>query len=156
PQTGLSIAFNLQGEDWVWQNYRIRQVRIANGQFNGNALSLSLADLQGLVYQPPDRPAQSYDARLSFSGQMGGGQTGQLRAEAIPVGLIADVLNLPIPMAGSAEGTFTLSGDVLNPDVAGTIAVQNIYLNQREIKDLQIDFSYYNQQFRLQDWTVVE
>jgi translocation and assembly module TamB len=156
PQTGLSIAFNLQGEDWVWQDYRIRQVSIANGQFDGTRLALSPALLQGLVYQPPDRPAQSYDARLSFSGQIGNGQTGHLQAEAIPIALIAHHLNLPIPIGGSAEGTFTLAGDVHNPDVVGTIAVLGVHLNQREIKDLQIDFRYRNQQFQLEDWTVID
>jgi hypothetical protein len=112
--------------------------------------------LQGLVYQPDDRPFQSYDTRLSFSGQMGQGHTAELQAEAIPVALIGHLLNLPIPLAGLATGTFTLTGDVFNPDITGAIALLDIHLNQREIRNLQIDFSYRNQQFRLQNWTVMD
>ncbi|WP_416666963.1 DUF748 domain-containing protein [Egbenema bharatensis] len=156
PQTGLSIAFNLQGEDWTWQDYRVRQIHIADGRFDGTSLSFSSALLQGLVHQPLDRPPRQYGTRLSFSGQVGQGQTGELQVKAIPVALVGHWLNLPIPLTGFAEGTFTLAGDVLNPDINGTIAVLNVHLNQREIKNLQIDFSYRNHQFRLQDWTVID
>jgi translocation and assembly module TamB len=178
PQTGLSIAFNLEGEDWVWQDYRIRQVQVANGHFNGTVLSLSSALLQGLVFQPPDRPTQSYETRLTFTGDLTLAETTSkfspravtlhsgttqrtthptaiLSVEAVPLALLTQALNLPIPIAGVAEGTFTLFGDVLNPDITGTIAVLDVHLNQRNIKDLQLDFRYHNHQFHLHDWTVI-
>jgi hypothetical protein len=33
--------------------------------------------------------------------------------------------------------------------------VLDVHLNQRNIKDLQLDFRYHNHQFHLHDWTVI-
>lgn len=154
--TGLSVDFNLQGQDWHWGEYGINQVTIGNSRFEGKQLTLSPIQLRGLVYAPADQAVQTFDASITFAGQVGDRQTGQFRAEAIPVALLGRILNLPVPLAGNLQATATLAGSTANPEITGAVETTGIRLNVRPIKDLQVTFRYNNNQFQVEDWQLTE
>ena len=153
---GLSVNFNLQGQDWHWGEYGIKQITIADSQFTDEQLTLSPVQLRGLVYAPDGQIPQEFATSVTFSGQMGDQQIGQFRAEAIPALLLGRLLNLPIPLAGNLQATATLAGSTTNPEITGTAETTGIRLNTRQIKDLQVMFKYNNNQFQVEDWRLME
>jgi len=156
PDAGLAVDFNLQGQDWHWGEYGIKQITIGNSRFEGKQLTLSPVHLQGLVYTPANQAMQTFDTAVTFTGQMGDRQTGQFRAEAIPVALLGRFFNLPIPLAGNLQATATLDGSMASPVVRGTLETTGIRLNARQIKDLQVMFRYNNNQFQVEDWQLMQ
>lgn len=161
-QSGLAANFNLQGQDWEWEDYRIHQVAIVNGQFNGtplngNQLTLAPVELRGLTYAPQNQPQQVFNSWVAFSGQVGTAQqSGQFQAENIPLAFLGQVLNIPIPLEGDLRASATLAGTAASPEIAGTVEVMDIYLNSHPLKDLQLMFSHRNNQFRVEDWLLMD
>jgi translocation and assembly module TamB len=153
---GLAVDFNLQGRDWHWGNYGVQQVTIGNGRLNGKDLLLSPVRLQGLVYAPPDQPAQTFETAVTFDGQIGDRASGQFQASTVPAMLLGRIFNLPIPLTGTLQATATLAGSSDNPEVRGMVETTGIHLNTRQIQDLQMMFQYKNQQFQVDDWRLRE
>lgn len=155
PHSGLVAAFDFYGQHWNWGHYGIEQIAIAQGQFDGEHLALPSATLQGLSYHPPDQPHQAVDAQLTFSGSLGKQQAGELQVENIPMAFLARLFNIPIPMTGDLQARATLAGSLTAPQITGSVNAMNLRLNTREIEDLQVIFSYYDNQFHIDDWLLI-
>ncbi|MEB3336055.1 MAG: translocation/assembly module TamB domain-containing protein, partial [Leptolyngbyaceae bacterium] len=129
-KSGLSANFNFQGRDWKWGRYVADQV-VLNGNFEDGSLTLL-----------PFR-FQSGDTRLSFSGQVGGAsQTGQLRVENLPLESLQTFVELPLDITGKVNGTATLSGSFLNPQILGELSLAEGTLNRTPITTARGRFNY--------------
>ncbi len=132
--TGINAEFDLQGEDWTWDNFEADRV-IAKGNFQNGVLTLLPVQLE------------SDDALATFSGTIGGEtQSGQLRLENVPVALIQEVVNLPpaIGFGGRLNATATLAGSLSNPQARGEVTVLDATVNQEKVQSAQGSFSYNN------------
>lgn len=144
PQAGIALDFDLQGEDWQWGDYQADQV-IANGSFEDGVLTLL-----------PLR-FQSDETLLTFSGQIGGEQqSGQLRAENLPVEAIRDLARSPVDVRGRLNATATLAGSVENPDVRGELTLVDGSLNRTPIEAARGTFSYADARLNFVSTVVVE
>jgi translocation and assembly module TamB len=141
PQTGLAIDFGLEGQDWRWGEYSVEQV-LASGTFADNVLTL----LPVRFWSTEElATGEVLERSLTFSGVLGGAeQSGQLRAQNIPLQPIRELAQLPINLNGDLNGTATLSGSVLNPQVVGAITLNNATLNSSNVADTQVRFGYIN------------
>jgi translocation and assembly module TamB len=130
-QTGVNVDFNIAGENWNWgEDYQVAQV-VANGSFSGGTLTLFPVRLQ------------TGDRFLSFSGQVGGDQqSGQLRAQNIPVEPLQDLINLPVDLIGNLNGSATLAGSLKNPQVVGELSLSDATLNDTPVEQARAIFGY--------------
>lgn len=143
PQTGPSVDFGLAGQNWTWGQYQVNQV-LAQGSFK-----------DGIVTLLPLR-LQSNDSFLNFAGQVGGEQqTGQLRAENIPVAALRDLLKLPVDITGNLDANATLSGSVGNPQVIGELLLADGQVRGATVPEVRTLFGYSNARLNF-DGRVVE
>jgi translocation and assembly module TamB len=126
---GISASFNLRGENWVWGPYSAEHI-VALGTFENGVLSL--------------RPLrfQSDQSVIAFAGQIGGSQqAGQFRMANVPLSSLSHLMP-SMSLDGSLNATATLSGQLLNPQVIGSISLTNASLNGKPIRDAQGNFQY--------------
>lgn len=130
-QNGLTIAFNLEGTEWTWGQYKIDRV-VAEGNF-----------AEGVLTVLPLQIALE-DGILAFSGQFQPENiTGQLRASNIPVDVLQPYLRqFPIDATGRINATATLAGNLANPSAVGEINLVNATLNQQPIQQANLNFRY--------------
>jgi translocation and assembly module TamB len=129
---GLSVDFGLQGQDWNWGDYVIKQV-VADGQLENGILTLLPLRLE------------SDQSLLTFSGSLGGEQQfGQLRAENVPASALRQLLRLPVEVMGNVNANASLAGSVGNPSVTGEIALVDGQVNKIDVPELRTLFGYNN------------
>jgi len=130
---GLKADFDVLGEDWAWGSYAIDRV-ILQGEFADDVIAL----------QPVRVEAE--DAVLSLTGQFGGDiqQSGQLRAENIPVALARNFIDLPVALAGEIDLEATVAGTAGNPQAVGRINLANGSINGTPVRTTQTGFNYVN------------
>ncbi|GAB4375524.1 MAG: translocation/assembly module TamB domain-containing protein [Elainellaceae cyanobacterium] len=135
-ETGLDIAFDLRGDDWIWGDYQIDQV-VAEGSF---------AD--GVLTALPVR-AEIGDGFIAFNGQVGAEQlSGQVRVRDVPVELFEPVLtNLPVEVDGQLNAIATLAGSLENPNLLGEVVLESAVLNDQPVERAQAIFGYENARF---------
>jgi len=129
---GPTITFQFAGADWQWGNYTADEIQV-QGNF---------AD--GVVSFLPMRLTAG-DTLLTFTGQLGAtGQTGQFRAENIPVDLLRPVVTMPFDMTGQLNAKAAIAGTWDNPQARGEITLVDGTLNQAPIASALGSFSYAN------------
>lgn len=135
-EAGLDVAFDLQGQDWIWGDYVINQV-IAEGSFQDGVLTAS-----------PVR-VEVDEGFVAFTGQVGAEQlSGQLRASDVPVELLEPVLTqLPVDVDGQLDAVATLAGSLDRPNVLGEIILESGRVNDQPVERAQAIFGYENAQF---------
>jgi len=130
PQTGVALDFNLLGENWTWETYEIDRV-IVDGTLEEGVLTLLPLRLE------------SDEALLTFSGQVGGEQqSGQLRAENIPVEALRDLFEIPVDVEGGLNATATLAGSLGNPQVLGEFSLNDGSINDTPVQEARTVFGY--------------
>ncbi|QZZ20282.1 translocation/assembly module TamB domain-containing protein [Leptothermofonsia sichuanensis E412] len=143
-QTGLEIAFDLQGTDWTWGQYQIDRV-VATGNFAEGVLTLLPLQLT------------LAEGTLAFSGQFQSESiTGQLRASNLPVDLLRPYLRqFPIDATGRINATATLAGNFDNPGVVGEVNLVDATLNQQPIQQATLNFRYIDARFNFESSLLV-
>jgi translocation and assembly module TamB len=130
PQTGVALDFNIQGQDWIWEEYEVNQI-VADGSFSDGVLTLL-----------PLR-FQSDETLLAFSGQVGGdAQSGQLRAQNVPAEALVDLFEVPLDIEGNLNANATLSGSIGNPQVLGEITLTDATLSDTAVQGARTIFGY--------------
>ncbi|MEH1848414.1 MAG: translocation/assembly module TamB domain-containing protein [Nostoc sp.] len=136
---GLSVEFNLNGQNFAWGKkeernrfYTADQV-IAEGNFENGVLSLRPLRLE-------------FKNRLiAFTGNIGGDQqSGQLRVNNFPVQVLNNVVKLPVGITGNLNATAALAGSIANPQAIGELQITQGKLNQKAIESATASFSYTN------------
>ncbi|NJR63050.1 MAG: translocation/assembly module TamB [Cyanobacteria bacterium CRU_2_1] len=142
-RTGVTLDFNLNGQNWAWGDYQVNQV-IAQGGFEDGILTL--------------RPLrfQSDQALLNFTGQVGGEQqSGQLIAENIPIEALRDLFRLPLDVEGGVlNANAFLSGSIGNPQVIGEVLLADATLNTVEAPPFRTLFGYNNARLEVESQVV--
>jgi translocation and assembly module TamB len=135
-ETGLDVAFDLQGQDWIWGDYAINQV-IAEGSFQ-----------DGILTALPVR-VEVDEGFVAFTGQVGAEQlSGQVQASDLPVELLEPVLTqLPVDVDGQLDAIATLTGSLDRPNVLGEIILESGRVNDQPVERAQAIFGYENARF---------
>ncbi|MEH2142385.1 translocation/assembly module TamB domain-containing protein [Nostoc sp.] len=136
---GLSVDFNLNGQNFAWGKkeernrfYTADQV-IAEGNFENGVLSLRPLRLE------------SKNRLIAFTGNIGGDeQSGQLRVNNFPVQVLNNFVKLPVGITGNLNGTAALAGSIANPQSRGELQITEGKLNQNKIESATASFSYAN------------
>jgi translocation and assembly module TamB len=131
-KTGLKGSFDLNAQNLDLDPYRFDRA-IAKGQWTPTGLTVEpLTIAQG-------------ESSASFAGRVGGpNQSGQLTVTRVPLDSVADILNLPVNLAGKINGNATLSGRWDNPKVQGQFDVVEGTLNRAQIQQATTQFDYDN------------
>lgn len=144
-QEGLQVEFDVLGQDWQWDGYELDRA-IASGNYEDGVLTLLPLRFEG-----------SDDLLLTFSGQIGGEeQSGQLRAENLPIEALRDFVDVPVELAGDLNATATLGGSLENPQVLGELALQEGFINRTPVQSAQGRFNYADARLNLLSSLTVE
>jgi translocation and assembly module TamB len=142
---GLAVKFDLNGQNFVLgakdkQNqcleidrcYSAEKV-IAQGSLENNVLTLLPLRLE------------SQNRLIAFTGAMGSEeQSGQLRVNNFPVGILNNFVKLPIGFTGNLDASVALAGSTKNPQARGVLQVTEGTLNQKPVESAAATFAYAN------------
>jgi translocation and assembly module TamB len=129
-KVGISGTFDLAGQNWSLDPYKIDQV-VAKGRI----------DQSGLIVEPMSFTSGS--SMASFTGRVGGDrQTGQLTVAQVPLESIADFLDLPVNVTGKLNGSAQLAGQWDNPSLEGQFSIEQGVLNRAKIQNAATEFRY--------------
>ncbi len=130
-KTGLNGSFDLAGQNWDLDPYRLDQV-IAKGSITPSGITVEPLSIT------------SGESMASFVGRVGGGdrQSGQLTVTQVPVESIADLLDLPVNVTGKLNGTATLAGQWDNPSLQGQFSIDQGVINRANVQNAFTQFSY--------------
>ncbi|HEY9750736.1 MAG TPA: translocation/assembly module TamB domain-containing protein, partial [Allocoleopsis sp.] len=143
PEAGISVNFDVQGQDWEWEEYTADQV-VLNGSFENGVLTLL-----------PLR-FQSADTLVAFSGQIGGRtQSGQLQIENLSLEILDRFVALPVDITGKLNATATLAGSLVNPQAVGELSLVEGTLNGTDIQTARGSFNYNNARLNFGSTVVV-
>lgn len=144
-QTGFNLNFDLMGDDWTWGPYQEETRFIASGSVSPNAITLA-------PFQ-----AASGDARVMMEGQIGLAQPGTstLNVQNVPMPLLQEVAqqfvpaleSLPADVDGVLQTNATLNGTLANPQLGGTVIVNDPTINQTPLAQVAVDFEYEQARF---------
>ncbi|MEH2114976.1 translocation/assembly module TamB domain-containing protein, partial [Nostoc sp.] len=136
---GLSVEFNLNGENFAWgkkeerNRFYTADKVIAEGNFENGVLSLRPLRLE------------SQNRLIAFTGNVGGDeQSGQLRVNNFPVQVLNNFVKLPVGITGNLNATAALAGSIANPQSRGELQITEGMLNQSKIESATASFSYAN------------
>ncbi|MBN3963013.1 translocation/assembly module TamB [Nostoc sp. NMS8] len=136
---GLSVEFNLNGENFAWgkkeerNRFYTADKVIAEGNFENGVLSLRPLRLE------------SQNRLVAFTGNVGGDeQSGQLRVNNFPVQVLNNFVKLPVGITGNLNATAALAGSIANPQARGELQITEGILNQSKIESATASFSYAN------------
>ncbi len=130
-KTGVNGSFDLAGQNWDLDPYRLDQV-VAKGSITPSGITVEPLSIT------------SGESMASFVGRVGGGdrQSGQLTVKQVPIESIADLLDLPVNVTGKLNGVANLSGQWDNPSLQGQFSVDQGVINRANIQNASTQFSY--------------
>ncbi|MGI8501591.1 MAG: translocation/assembly module TamB domain-containing protein [Hassallia sp.] len=148
-ETGItkqpSVKFDLNGQNFALgakneQNqcleidrcYSAEKV-IAQGSFENGVLRLLPLRLE------------SQNRLIAFTGAIGSEeQSGQLRVNNFPIGVLNNFVKLPIGFTGNLDASAAFAGSIKNPQARGELQVTDGTLNQKAIESAAASFAYAN------------
>ncbi|NJK41625.1 MAG: DUF748 domain-containing protein [Acaryochloridaceae cyanobacterium SU_2_1] len=133
--TGVNSSFNLNSQNIKWGTYQLDQAQ-AIGEWRQDQLSLFPLKLT--------KGNQGLEFKGNLSRQE---QSGALSFNNIPIAELNQFLDLPVQVAGLAQGTATLAGSWDNPRWQGNLALTEARLDQTILNQASTSFIY--QQGRL-------
>ena len=155
----FNLSFDLAGNSWQWgPNYHIDQV-IAQGSLTPNALTLQPLRFASNLPIPSSpnssNSSTSNTAALNIAGQLVYGNntklTSSLQATAqnINVATLGNIFPLPVQLAGLANATVSLDGNLFNPQLRGSAELADATINSTPIQTATAQFLYQNAQLSL-------
>lgn len=149
---GIAAQFGIQGQDWRLADYGIRQIMIANAQFNGQTLMLPAVQAEGFTLSLAGRP-QQFDAQFGFAGQLSPkAVAGQLQLGGIALPQLQTALNLPLQMGGKVHAVAAVSGNPAQPNLVGELHLDDVNVREMAVQPAKVGFSYVDRQFHLESW----
>ncbi len=134
PESGIDIAFNLQGQNWQWGKFAIDRFQ-ARGNWQKGTLTLDPLNVQ------------AGETKLAFMGSLGDlAQTGQLDLVNFPLQSLSTAFPLPpnLTVAGLLNASVTLGGSRQNPQAVGRLLVEDTTLNQISLQATTGEFTYHD------------
>lgn len=134
---GLSVQFNLKGENFTWGKETETQ-----RFYNANNI-VAEGKLENGVLQLRPLRIELENSLLAFVGNLGGDdQSGQLQVKNFPLELLNNFVNLPVGISGNLNGTAAIAGSIANPQSKGELVVKQGKLNQQIVESALASFSY--------------
>lgn len=153
---GIAAQFGIQGQDWRLADYGIRQITVANAQFNGQTLLLPAVQAEGFTVALAGRP-QQFDGRFGFAGQLSpDAVAGKLQLDGIALPQVRTAFNLPIQLDGKVHAVAALSGSPSQPNLTGELHLDSVNVRDMAIQEAKVGFSYIDQKFHLESWQALE
>jgi translocation and assembly module TamB len=152
----------LQGQDWQLGHYGVQQITLQGNNARHHCptttsqpqFGLESLSLNGLNYGTLSGTTRHLDTALEVTGAFcPDGMAGEIRLGSVPLDLIGELLNLPVPMTGNVGAIATFSGDFANPTLDGTLTLENAQINHTEPRNAAIGFDYHEQRFNLNSWS---
>ncbi|MBR8827462.1 MAG: translocation/assembly module TamB domain-containing protein [Gomphosphaeria aponina SAG 52.96 = DSM 107014] len=133
-ETGITGAnFNLEGKEWEWGEYKIKQA-IAVGNYENGLLNLQPINIK-----------IGENSEISLKGVYGGeSQNGELQLTNFPLKLAQNYLPAHLKIDGMADANIQLAGSQKNPLATGEITINKGTINQTSLKSTQGKFNYQN------------
>lgn len=148
--TGITIAANLQGENWQWEDYTFHEFAL-KGELENNLITIlplrirSGETLIGFSGQIPLEPSPTETGITPAS------LSGQLRVENFPVAQLQNFVKFPplVDVTGNVNLTTSLAGTLNNPQALGQFNLVDGTLNRDPIQQAQGGFNYNQARLRL-------
>ncbi len=152
--TNPALSFEFQGKDWQW--YPDRPARmfkdkivtinhgrvitldrvLARGRFQDGILTIATAEAE--LY----RAVANLQASLSLTDI-----SGTFRLDNFPLEQLQQVVSFPVDLKGRFSAGGTLAGELLDPRIDGTIAIEDTSLNTTALKPILGEFRYADARF---------
>ena len=135
----LGAEFSFTGQNWAWGRYDFDNQFLAQGQLQGQVLSLNPVEFR------------AGETRLGLLGDLGLAQS-NLRVEAanLPLTAAANLLEIPFQVTGLLNLEAQLTGPYTNPQLQGEWGVAGATINQQPLQEIGSSFSYQDAIFNLQ------
>ncbi|MFE4106577.1 translocation/assembly module TamB domain-containing protein, partial [Almyronema epifaneia] len=152
-QTGLEVDFDLTGSNWRWGSDYAADEVIAEGSYGDGILTL----------EPISLRSTTENIFLSLVGDVALRQadaerrTLSLTAENLPVSRLRRLVRrLPVSLDGKLNANASLTGSLQNPQLRGSVTLDQGTINNRSIESAQADFIYNEARFNVISRVVVE
>ncbi len=130
PKSGSYASFNIQGDQWVVDQYQLAKVNM-QGKWQNGVLNLANLDLS------------STDAKVKVQGDFGfDRQTAQIEIEKFPIERLSSAFQLPVEITGDVNLKAQLGGSWFDPQLSGTASIVDGQFSQSAIPIINTDFSY--------------
>jgi translocation and assembly module TamB len=129
-KTGLKANFNLIGQKWELDRYRLDLVE-ARGKWEGGKLALD------------PLAVTSDQSQIILRGDFGANrQSGQIGIRNLPSEWLTTFVPLPVEIEGGVNIDAQIGGNYQNPQLEGNIALVNGQLNQTPLPSAAANFNY--------------
>ncbi|MBO9998634.1 MAG: translocation/assembly module TamB [Cyanobacteria bacterium SID2] len=136
-QSGVDFDFDLRGESWQWDEYRIHEIA-TSGTFEDGLWQLEPSQVR--VNLSPE-----VETQFNFSGLIGGRrQSAQFQLDGLPISVLSEFVSFPpsVRLQGSVSGSATLAGSFENPQARGEFHWLDGQINQQPVRLARGGFSY--------------
>lgn len=138
PETGLQARFDFSGADWVWGRYTIDNRFVARGHLHNDTLTLMPLSFR------------AGETQLSLAGRLAPADSDlQVRAAGLSLTAAAQVLDVPIDIAGLVHLDTQLTGPYTNPTLQGQFGIAGARVNQVPLQEVSSRFAYQDAVFNL-------
>jgi translocation and assembly module TamB len=129
-KTGLTANFNLIGQNWSLDRYRLDLVE-ARGKWERGKLALD------------PLAVTSAHSQIILRGDFGlDRQTGEITARNLPTEWLTSLTPLPVDITGGINLDARIGGNYQNPQLNGDLALVNGQLNRVPLKSAAANFNY--------------
>ncbi|MEO0533501.1 MAG: translocation/assembly module TamB domain-containing protein [Cyanobacteria bacterium P01_A01_bin.123] len=146
-RSGFNVDFDLAGQDWHWgDDFEAEQVT-AMGDYSKGILTLRPLRLASANSEQPIVLSAIGDIALFPEGE--DRRTLQVTAQNIPIQPIQEIARLPIDISGRLNGRAQLTGNLAEPQIRGSVTVDDATVNQSDVRSARAQFSYNRARFNL-------
>lgn len=149
-RSGISTRFEMQGQDWVWQQYSIQKIT-ATGQYDGQQLELYPLQLQGLAYvNHQGQLTQNPAAQIQLTGKYGSAsKTGQIQLTHLPIAAVPKWMNTDVDIKGELNAAATVTGKFNEMAIAGEIKLNQLQVKKIALPETQLGFQYQGDRLKI-------
>lgn len=139
-RSGFGVNFDIKGKQWEYGKLAVDDVS-GKGQFRNSELKLDK-----LRFSSGNSFGQIVEAKLGLAGQ-----SGKVELSNFPIESLRSLpifTNIPVDVAGNANGTATIGGNLFNPKAVGEITLADSTINRQALESVGGSFDYNNGRFK--------
>jgi translocation and assembly module TamB len=139
-RSGFGVSFDIKGKQWEYGKLAVDDVS-SKGQFRNSELKLDK-----LRFSSGNSFGQIVEAKVGLAGQ-----SGKIELSNFPIESLRSLpvfTNIPVDVAGNANGTATIGGNLFNPKATGEITLADATINRQALESVGGSFDYNNGRFK--------
>lgn len=149
PRSGFSTRFDIQGQDWAWQQYGVREIT-ASGQYDGQQVVMHPLQLKGITYpDSQDKITQNLDTQILLTGQYGSINNGQIQLTNLPLAAIQKWMNVSMPLEGNLSTSATVTGDLNATAIGGDVSLSQLRVKHIPLPETNLGFQYQHDRLKI-------